>query len=88
MNSRSFWVKGNRDDYAHFLARTHNAELLAVSSPFCFEIKSREFSSLALRRVSVSGHCSLKLISQDQHQLQPLITLRVKLNQASIASNF
>ena len=31
---------------------------------------------------------NLKLISQDQHQLQPLITLRVKLNQASIASNF
>jgi AraC-like DNA-binding protein len=31
---------------------------------------------------------SLKLISQEQHQLQPLITLRVKLNQAPIASNF
>ena len=65
MNSRSFWVKGNRDDYAHFLARTHNADLLAVSSPFRFEIKSREFSSLVLRRVSVNGHCSNSYLLQD-----------------------
>jgi hypothetical protein len=30
MNSRSFWVKGKRDDYARFLARarTQNANLL------------------------------------------------------------
>jgi AraC-like DNA-binding protein len=65
MNSRSFWVKGNRDDYAHFLAQTHNAELLAVSTPFRFEIKSREFSSLVLRRVSVSGHCSNSYLLED-----------------------
>ena len=65
MDSRSFWVKGNRDDYAHFLAQTHNAELLAVSTPFRFEIKSREFSSLVLRRVSVSGQCSNSYLLQD-----------------------
>jgi hypothetical protein len=40
MNSRSFWVKGNREDYAHFLARarTQNANLLDVRTPFRFEI--------------------------------------------------
>jgi AraC-like DNA-binding protein len=65
MNSRSFWVKGNRDDYAHFLARTHNANLLDVSSPFRFEIKSRELSSLILRRVSVWGQCSNSYHLQD-----------------------
>ena len=64
MKSRSFWVKGDRDDYAHFLARTHNANLLDVSSPFHFEIKSREFSSLILRRVSIRGQCS------NSHHLQ------------------
>jgi AraC-like DNA-binding protein len=65
MNSRSFWVTGNRDDYAHFLARTHNANLLDVSSPFRFEIKSRELSSLILRRVSVRGQCSNSYHLQD-----------------------
>jgi AraC-like DNA-binding protein len=65
MNSRSFWVKGNRDDYAHFLARSHNANLLDVSSPFRFEIKSRELSSLILRRVSVWGQCSNSYHLQD-----------------------
>jgi AraC-like DNA-binding protein len=65
MTSRRFWVKGNRDEYAHFLARTHNANLLDVSSPFRFEIKSREFSSLILRRVSVRGHCSNSYQLQD-----------------------
>lgn len=67
MNSRSFWVKGNRDDYAHFLARTHNADLLHVSTPFRFEIKSREFSSLVLRRVFVRGQCSNSYLLQDAH---------------------
>jgi len=65
MNSRSFWVKGNRDDYAHFLARSHNANLLDVSSPFRFEIKNRELSSLILRRVSVWGQCSNSYHLQD-----------------------
>jgi AraC-like DNA-binding protein len=65
MNSRRFWVKGNRDDYAHYLARTNNANLLDVSSPFRFEIKSREFSSLILRHVSVWGQCSNSYHLQD-----------------------
>jgi len=65
MKSRSFWVKGDRDDYAHFLARTHNANLLDVSSPFHFEIKSKEFSSLILRRVSIRGQCSNSYHLQD-----------------------
>ena len=65
MNSRRFWVKGNRDDYAHYLARTNNANLLEVSSPFGFEIKSREFSSLILRHVSVWGKCSNSYHLQD-----------------------
>ena len=65
MNSRSFWVKGNRDDYAHFLARSHNAKLLDVSAPFHFEIKSRELSSLILRRVSVWGQCANSYHLQD-----------------------
>jgi hypothetical protein len=58
-------VKGNSDDYAHFLARSHNANLLDVSSPFRFEIKSRELSSLILRRVSVWGQCSNSYHLQD-----------------------
>jgi len=65
MKSRRFWVKGNRDDYAHYLARTNNANLLDVSSPFHFEIKSREFSSMILRHVSVWGQCSNSYHLQD-----------------------
>jgi len=58
MTSRRFWVKGNRDDYAHFLARTHNANLIHVSSLFNFEIRSHETASLIARRVSIWGECS------------------------------
>jgi AraC-like DNA-binding protein len=65
MNSRSFWLKGNRDEYAHFLACTHNANLLDISSTFDFEIKSKEFSSLILRRISISGQCSNSYLLQD-----------------------
>jgi len=65
MNARSFWVKGNRDEYAHFLARTHNAHLIDISTTFDFEIKSKEFSSLILRRIRVRGQCSNSYLLQD-----------------------
>jgi hypothetical protein len=55
-------VKGNRDDYAHFLARarTQNANLLDLRSPFRFEIKSWERSSFILR----SGFAILSALLQ------------------------
>jgi AraC-like DNA-binding protein len=65
MNAHGFWVKGNRDQYAHFLARTHNANLLNISTEFNFEIKSKECSSLILRRISISGQCSNSYLLQD-----------------------
>jgi len=65
MPSRHFQIRGNRDDYAHFLARTHNATLIEVGSPFNFEINSYESSSLILREVSVRGECSNTYHLQD-----------------------
>lgn len=65
MLSRHFQIKGNRDDYAHFLARTHNASLIEVSSPFNFEINGYESSSLILREVFVRGECSNTYHLQD-----------------------
>lgn len=58
MQARRFHIQGNRDDYAHFLARIHNATLIDVSSPFSFEIQGFETSSLIIRQVSVRGECS------------------------------
>jgi len=65
VNSHSFWIKGNRDDYAHFLAQAHNADLIKVSAGFRFEIHSQETSSLVLRRVAVWGECSNVYLLQD-----------------------
>jgi len=65
MQARRFHIQGNRDDYAHFLARIHNATLIDVSSPFSFEIQGYETSSLIIRQVSVRGECSNTYRLQD-----------------------
>ena len=78
MNARSFWLREIEMNIPHLSSRSHKANLLDRCATFDFEIKSMEFSSLILRRISICGQCSNSFLLQDAY-IGLLFTTRRRL---------
>jgi len=78
MNARSFWLREIGINIPHFSPRSHKANLLDRCATFDYEIKSMEFSSLILRRISICEQCSNCYLLQDAY-IGLLFTTRQRL---------